>query len=108
MVGCASRFERRPVAMNRSACSVCDTQYSTVSRKLPIITAIATSIARLTDSAATEIDSRGTAPAMLAVASLVSTPPHRPSPGAQRVSRMSASGTRQTAPNTTSSAATNP
>ena len=68
---------RIPGPTNRSACSVCPTQYTTVSRKLPIMIAMATIIERLTDSAATEIDRRGMAEVRLACASSPSTPRRR-------------------------------
>ncbi len=48
-----------------------------MSLKLPIITATATIIERLTASAATEIDRRGIAAARLACASMPSTPSSR-------------------------------
>ena len=67
----------RAAATNRSACSVCPTQYTTVSRKLPIMIAMATIIARLTARAATEMDARRTAPPRFVRASSTSTDPSR-------------------------------
>jgi hypothetical protein len=63
--------------MNKSARNVWPTQYTTVSLKLPIITAIATIIDRLTASADTEIERRGIADVRLACASNPSTPSRR-------------------------------
>jgi hypothetical protein len=91
--------------MNRSAFSVCDTQYTTVSRKLPTMTAMATIIARLTDSAATEMPTRGIAPDRLLAASSPLTPASRGSRRrATRTAANSTTGTRPAAPNTSATA----
>ena len=70
-----------------------------MSRKLPIITAIATIIDRLTASAATEIDSRGIADVRLACASRPSTPSRRRSTSRpMRASPYMIAGTRNAPP----------
>jgi hypothetical protein len=78
----------------------------TVSRKLPIITAIATIIERLTARAATEIEIRGTAAARLRTASQSSTRSRlRTGRSTARITSVRTIGTRNEAPKTIATAA---